>query len=100
MACRQTVLLQPHGVLSHWVTALVVARVAAEGEPFGQPERAVLTLPFRHDNPQQYDEEDDDNGNGEQIEQLGALWARGFTWKCKRQRKYGQDASPSVLALY
>lgn len=63
VACWQTLLLQPHGILSHWLTTLVIAGVSAKGETFRQPEGAMLTLSFCHDNPQQDNKQDDDNSN-------------------------------------
>lgn len=67
----QTLLLQPHSILSHGFAALVIAGVSAKGEALRQPEEAMLALPFRHDHPQQDDEEDDDNSHREQVEKRG-----------------------------
>lgn len=75
----KTLLLQPHGILPHRFTALVIARVSAEGESFRQPEEAMLALPFCHDDPQQDDEQDNDDSNRKQIEKPGISWRLQFT---------------------
>lgn len=79
MSYCKALLLQPHGVLSHRFTALVIARVSAEGEPFRQPEEAMLALPLGHDDPQQDEEQDDDDSDREQIEKLSVSWTLQFT---------------------
>lgn len=79
MAYCKTLLLQPHGILSHRFTALVIARVSAKGEPFRQPEEAMLALSFCHDDPQQDDEQDNDESNRKQIEKRSASWSIQFT---------------------
>lgn len=79
VAYCKTLLLQPHGILSHGFTALVIARVPAEGEPFRQPEEAMLALSFCHDDPQQDDEQDNEDCDGEQIEELSVSGSVHFT---------------------
>lgn len=81
--CWQAGLLQPHGILSHWLSTLVIAGLPAKGEAFGQPEGAVLTLPFCHDDHQQQNEQDDDDSDGKEIEQRGAFGTQGFTCRCE-----------------
>lgn len=79
VAYWQTLLLQPHSILSHGFAALVIAGVSAKGEALRQPEEAVLALPFRHDHPQQDDEQDDDNSDRKQVEEGGISGSIEFT---------------------
>lgn len=79
VAYWQTLLLQPHGILSHGFTTLVIAGVSAKGEALRQPEEAVLALPFRHDHPQQDDEQDDDNSYRKQVKERGISGSIEFT---------------------